>query len=68
MTIADILLVDDDQDACASLADILADLGYAVGVAYDGLTALACYAPSPCRLALVDYKMPAWTAWSCPGA
>ncbi len=58
MNTADILLVDDDQDACASLADILLDLGYTVDVAYDGLSALATYTRKPCCLALLDYKMP----------
>jgi CheY-like chemotaxis protein len=31
-----ILLVDDDPDTCASLSDILTDLGDPVDVAYDG--------------------------------
>jgi CheY-like chemotaxis protein len=35
-----ILCVDDDPDTCASLSDILTDLGYRVDVAYDGPSAL----------------------------
>jgi CheY-like chemotaxis protein len=31
-----ILLVDDDQDTCASMSDVFVDFGYAVDVAYDG--------------------------------
>jgi CheY-like chemotaxis protein len=31
-----ILVVDDDQDTCASISDIISDLGYRVDVAYDG--------------------------------
>lgn len=58
MNSADILLVDDDADCCAAMADILADLGYSVGVAYDGPAALECYQRKAFRLALLDYKMP----------
>jgi CheY-like chemotaxis protein len=40
MAAAHILCVDDDPDTCASLSDVLADLGYRVRVAYNGETAL----------------------------
>jgi CheY-like chemotaxis protein len=40
MAAAAILVVDDDHDTCASLSDIITELGYQVGVAYDGPTAL----------------------------
>jgi CheY-like chemotaxis protein len=40
MAASAIVLVDDDRDTCASLSDIISDLGYQVGVAYDGPTAL----------------------------
>jgi CheY-like chemotaxis protein len=36
MVDTDILLVDGDQDTCASLSDISLDLGYTVDMAYDG--------------------------------
>jgi CheY-like chemotaxis protein len=53
-----ILCVDDDPDTCASLSDILTDLGYRVEVAYDGITALSLVEQNGHRLALLDYKMP----------
>jgi two-component system, NtrC family, response regulator HydG len=53
-----ILLVDDDHDTCASLSDIISDLGYRVDVAYDGPAALALSRQKPYGLALLDYKLP----------
>ena len=35
-----ILVVDDDQDICRNLSDILTDLGYQVDYAHDGPAAL----------------------------
>jgi CheY-like chemotaxis protein len=35
-----LLVVDDERDTCANLADIFTDLGYDVDVAYDGPSAL----------------------------
>jgi two-component system, NtrC family, response regulator HydG len=58
MAASAILIVDDEQDTCASLSDIISDLGYQVGVAYDGPTALELSRRQPYRLALLDYKMP----------
>jgi CheY-like chemotaxis protein len=58
MAAAAILLVDDDADACASLSDILSDLGYRVDVAHDGPAALALSRRRPYGLALLDYKLP----------
>ena len=58
MTATDILMVDDDRDICASMADILSDLGYKVDVAFDGPGALEVFVPQRHRLALLDYKMP----------
>jgi CheY-like chemotaxis protein len=58
MAASAILVVDDDQDTCASLSDIITDLGYRVGVAYDGPTALDLSRRRPYGLALLDYKMP----------
>ena len=40
MVDTNILLVDDDQDTCASMSDIFLDLGYTVDMAYDGPGAL----------------------------
>jgi two-component system, NtrC family, response regulator HydG len=53
-----ILLVDDDHDTCASLSDIISDLGYRVDVAHDGPAALDLSRRQPYGLALLDYKMP----------
>jgi CheY-like chemotaxis protein len=58
MAASAILVVDDDHDTCASLSDILADLGYPVGVAHDGTSALELSRRQPYGLALLDYLMP----------
>lgn len=53
-----ILVVDDDVDICANMADILADMGYSVDIAHEGFTALDLVRRRPYDLALLDYKMP----------
>lgn len=53
-----ILVVDDDQDICRNLSDILGDLGYEVDTAYDGPSALELVRRRPYDVALLDYKMP----------
>ncbi len=53
-----ILLVDDDPDTCASMSDVIADLGYRVDVAYDGPAALILGKRQPYGLALLDCKLP----------
>ena len=53
-----ILVVDDEQDTCANLQDILTDLGYTVDTANDGLSALELVAQHPYDIALLDLKMP----------
>jgi DNA-binding NtrC family response regulator len=53
-----ILVVDDDQDTCRNLSDILTDLGYAVDTANDGQSALALVDERPYDVALLDLKMP----------
>jgi CheY-like chemotaxis protein len=58
MAAAHILCVDDDPDTCASLSDVLADLGYRVSVAYNGEAALQLLAGDDYRLALIDFRMP----------
>jgi CheY-like chemotaxis protein len=50
--------VDDDPDTCASLSDILSDLGYRVDVAYDGPSALELVERNGYGLALLDSRMP----------
>lgn len=57
MVDTDILLVDDDSDANASMADIFVDLGYTVDLAHDGPSALELCKGHQYRVALLDYKM-----------
>jgi CheY-like chemotaxis protein len=58
MAASAILLVDDDQDTCASLSDVISDLGYRVNVAYNGPAGLELSRRQPYGLALLDYRMP----------
>jgi CheY-like chemotaxis protein len=58
MVDTNILVVDDDEDTCASMSDVFLDLGYTVDVAYDGPGALELSGGHHYRLALLDYKMP----------
>src|SRR5436305_15198461 len=58
MAAVSILLVDDDEDTCASMSDIFVDLGYTVDMAYDGPGALELSGGHQYRLALLDYNMP----------
>lgn len=58
MVDTDVLLVDDDKDTCASMSNILLDIGYTVDMAYDGPGALELSGRHQYRVALLDYKMP----------
>jgi len=53
-----ILVVDDDEDTCRNLSDILTDLGYHVETAHDGPAALEMVRRNAYDVALLDYKMP----------
>jgi DNA-binding response OmpR family regulator len=53
-----ILVVDDDQDTCRNLADILVDAGYSVTTAGDAANALASVRDAPFDLVLLDLKIP----------
>jgi DNA-binding response OmpR family regulator len=53
-----LLIVDDEPDICANMADILRDLGYQVDVAYDGPGALELVQRNRYDLALLDLRMP----------
>jgi CheY-like chemotaxis protein len=53
-----LLVVDDEQDTCANLADIFTDLGYDVDIAYDGPSALERVKHKTYDIALLDLKMP----------
>jgi CheY-like chemotaxis protein len=58
MVDTDILLVDDDEDTCASMSDVFLDVGYTVDTAHDGPGALELSGRHQYRLALLDYNMP----------
>lgn len=53
-----VLVVDDEEDTCRNLSDILADLGYRADYACDGPTALELVRRTPYDVALLDLKMP----------
>ncbi|MBL8850806.1 MAG: response regulator [Planctomycetaceae bacterium] len=53
-----ILVVDDDEDTCDNLRDILSDLGYSVTIAHSGEEALALIHQQAFDIALLDFKMP----------
>jgi CheY-like chemotaxis protein len=53
-----VLVVDDEVDLCANMADILGDLGYKVDIAHDGITALEMVRRTAYDVALLDLRMP----------
>ena len=53
-----LLVVDDDLDTCANLADILSDIGYEVRTAPDAATALRSLEEYAFDIVLLDLKMP----------
>jgi DNA-binding response OmpR family regulator len=53
-----ILIVDDDEDAGQNLGDILTDMGYQVGIATNGFSALELARTRKFEIALLDFKMP----------
>ena len=53
-----IVIVDDDEDICRNLADILSDLGYRAEVVHDGPSALELVRRESFDVALLDLKMP----------
>jgi CheY-like chemotaxis protein len=55
---ASVLVVDDEEDTCRNLSDILTDLGYHVDVAHDGPSALELARKNPYDIALLDLRMP----------
>lgn len=58
MTMASILVVDDEIDTCRNLSDILTDLGYHVDAAHDAASALRLVREKHFDLALLDLKLP----------
>jgi DNA-binding NtrC family response regulator len=55
---ADILVVDDDHDLAAALAEVLEDAGHTVRVAHDGWGGLAALDDRLPDLVLLDIEMP----------
>jgi CheY-like chemotaxis protein len=53
-----VLVVDDEEDICRNLSDILGDLGCRVETAYDGVSALEKVRRTPFDVALLDLRMP----------
>ena len=53
-----ILLVDDDEDTCETISDLLAEFGYEADIAHDGREALGLAERKEYRLALLDFRMP----------
>lgn len=53
-----VLVVDDEQDICENLKDILGDLGFEVDTANNGAEALELVRKNPYEVALLDLKMP----------
>ena len=53
-----LLIVDDDQDQCESLADVLNDVGYEVDTASSGKEAIEMASHKSYLLMLLDLRMP----------
>ncbi|PHQ32252.1 response regulator [Rhodopirellula bahusiensis] len=53
-----VLIVDDDEDICSNIKDILDDLGYQTDIAHDGPSALNLVDANCYDVALLDYSMP----------
>jgi CheY-like chemotaxis protein len=53
-----VLVVDDDEDTCKNLQDILDDLGYQTAIAHNGPAALELVKQRHFDVALLDLKMP----------
>jgi DNA-binding response OmpR family regulator len=53
-----VLLVDDDRELCASLADVLADCGYRVTVAQNHAQTLAALEGRTFQVLILDMKLP----------
>jgi DNA-binding response OmpR family regulator len=53
-----VLVIDDDEDLCQTLWDILRDQGYRVSLAADGAQAANCLRERDHRVVLIDMKLP----------
>jgi CheY-like chemotaxis protein len=57
-SVADVLVVDDNEAVRSSLAEVLSSTGYTVATAEDGVVALALLQDMEVGLVLLDLKMP----------
>ncbi len=53
-----LLLIDDDEELCAELAQVLAAEGFKVDVAFDGLQGLQCLQKKQYHIIILDLKLP----------
>ncbi len=53
-----VLIVDDDEDICSNIKDILDDLGYQTDIAHNGRSALDLVDANRYDVVLLDYSMP----------
>jgi len=62
-----VLVVDDNQDAADSLAELLGALGYAASVAYDPAQAIAAATASMPQVAILDIGLPGMDGFELAG-
>lgn len=65
---AHVLVVDDDDDVLAALVDALAEQGYSVSAARDGIEALESIRARRPDLVVTDLMMPSMNGWELIGA
>ncbi len=53
-----ILLIDDDKELCAELAEILTDEGYFIELAFDSKTGILKLKKNKYDIVILDYKLP----------
>ena len=56
-----VLVVDDDEDICEEIAEVLRDEGYAVRTSHNGLKAMALIRSEPFDTVVLDLKIPGLT-------
>ncbi|MFA5859419.1 MAG: response regulator [Elusimicrobiota bacterium] len=56
--IKNILIIDDDNELCEELTDILVDEGYSVNTAFNGTEGMSKISNNVYDLIILDYKMP----------
>jgi len=58
-----VLIVDDDEEMCEEMAEILRDEGYQVATAFDGLEGSKQVKTEPYEVVLLDLKIPGITGF-----